>query len=927
MYCLTLMCSTMAAATVLQSPAPVDFQRDVQPILAANCLTCHGRHAEARQAELRLDQRSGATAPRRLGAAVVPGDPDASRLLSRVRMEQVDDRMPPEGHAPLSDLEIDVLHRWIQQGAPWDDHWAWQPLNDTADHSATADPIDVFVLRRLHEAGLDRSPPADGATWLRRVSFDLTGLPPSPDALADMALQDTPLKRAHIVDAYLASPAFGEQWARHWLDALSYAETCGHEFDYPLPGAWRFRDWLVGALNSNLGWGRIVQELIAGDLIEPRIDPGTGLNVAPLGTGMWRMHQAVHAPVDVLRDEDDHRSDQLDALGRGLLGVTISCARCHDHKFDPISARDYQSLANMLRSSRSSSAGMDQNAAVGDRIESLRASRTAAGIDVHALEAWITAAGIMGAGLPGESDAPLVLPPPTADVLDDFEAGTDWTFDGHAFNHAPAGTWFPASNGPALTLRGSLHSGLLGDGLSGTAQSEEFTLNADQVHWRVRGKGTLRVIVDDYLMDDANALLFETHLQRIDSDEWSTVTHDVAKYKGHRAFLQAIDNGDGTLEIDTVAMASEAPWPPPHHDRRARGSPLRNWRLATVADESLRSAVDALHEEANAIPDVLPVLSMHDATPVEQPVYLRGDPALPGEAAPRRVPDLLGGGQAITAGSGRHALAMAVTRPDQPQVWRTAANRIWHHLLGAGLTPHLDDLGAMGAPPSHPLLLDHLAASLADGTTVKALIRRIVLTSTYGQSSLPQLNGADVDPLNTLLHRAHVRRLTGEQIRDAILAASGQMDPRIGGAPVPLHLTEAMTGRGRPAESGPRDGEGRRSLYLEVRRNFAVPLLEAFDRPTPNRPCGRRSVSNVPAQSLSLMNDPFVLEQAAHLAASVQAAHDDTNAALQAMARRAWSRNLTDSELARLQLETTTDDGWVDIAHAMLCAKAFVFLQ
>jgi hypothetical protein len=322
-----------------------------------------------------------------------------------------------------------------------------------------------------------------------------------------------------------------------------------------------------------------------------------------------------------------------------------------------------------------------------------------------------------------------------------------------------------------------------------------------------------------------------------------------------------------------------------------------------------------------------PVLSMRDASPVEQPVYLRGDPALLSEAAPRRVPDLLGGGPAVNTGSGRHQLAMAVTSPDQPQLWRTAANRIWHHLLGAGLTQHLDDLGAMGTPPSHPLLLDHLAASLADGTTIKALIRRIVLTSTYGQSSMAQPAAIKVDPGNVLLHCAHVRRLTGEQIRDAILAASGQLNRLIGGKPVPLHLTEAMTGRGRPAESGPRDGDGRRSLYLEVRRNFAIPLLEAFDRPTPNRPCGRRSVSNVPSQALSLMNDPFVLEQAAHLATAVRTVHGDTDAALQEMARRTWSRSLTDAELARLQTETETNEGWVDIAHAMLCAKAFIFVQ
>ncbi len=902
--------------------AEIDFQRDVQGVLAANCLPCHGRDASTRKANLRLDDRNLALLDRRGGAAIVPGDPAASRLIARITTTDINDRMPPQGHAPLPAKEIEVLRQWIQEGAQWTPHWAWQPLHSPADGAS----IDAFIADKLHMAGLSPSPPAESRTWLRRVTYDLTGLPPKPEMLEAFAANDTPERRVEIVDVMLASPSFGEQWARHWLDAFSYAETCGHEFDYPLHGAWRFRDWLVRALNSNLSWSRTVQELIAGDLVAPRMDPDTSLNDALPGTGFWCLHQAVHAPVDVLRDEDDHRSDQLDALGRGLLGVTISCARCHDHKFDPLSARDYQGLANMLRSSRRVFAGGDQNAALSLGIPHARAKRAAISNEMRRLEAWITAAGAMGAGRPRPGDAPTPLLAPTQMVHADFEHGTDWAFNGHAFAMAPQGTWYPTESGPQLTHRGMLHSGLLGNALAGTASSPEFIIDSDRIHWRVRGKGSLRVIVADYTMNAFNALLFEGHLQNVDSDQWTTVSHDVAKYNGLRGYLIAVDDGDGMLEIDAVSMSTDAPWAAPTEDLRATGPAKLDWRLSRIDDETLRSGCRELLEHTASLPKPVPVLQLIDGTVVEQPVYVRGEPAQLGVDAPRLVPDLFGG-QTLpsSTGSGRLNLAHAITAPSQPMLWRTAANRIWHHLMGQGLTPLLDDMGAMGTPPSHPELLDYLSLTLANGGSVKELVRQIVLSSTYAQVSTRRPEADAIDPNNLLLCRMHVKRLSAEQVRDAMLWVSGELDPTIGGPPVPIHLTADMTGRGRPAKSGPLDGDRRRSIYLEVRRNFAVPMLEAFDRPTPNRPCGKRTVSSVPAQSLTMMNDPFVLERAAAMARRVRSQFKDPTDAMQYMAELTWSQPLDPIMLDALRPDNT-DEAWTDLAHAMLCAKAFIFL-
>ena len=893
----------------------MDFARDIQPMLAAKCLSCHGRDPASRAANLRLDIRDEAIAERRRGAAIVPGSAADSVMIARVQATDPDDRMPPDDHAPLTPDEVDLLSAWIDAGAPYADHWAWQPL------SPSTGTIDEQITAALPD-GLEAAPPTDTATWLRRVSFDLTGLPPLPNMLQSLHADDTPEARAQIVDSLLKMHWFGQHWARHWLDAFSYAETCGHEFDYPLHGAWRFRDWLVNSLNDDVPWGRITQELLAGDLIDPRIDPTTGLNIAPLGTGFWCMHQAVHAPVDVLRDEDDHRSDQLDALGRGLLGVTISCARCHDHKFDPISARDYQGLANMMRSSRRVLAGADENAGVAQHIDALAQLRTDTTTDVRTLEAWITAAGAMGAGRPMPDDAPVVLPPPTAPVLYDFESESEWFTDGHAFAHAPAGTWYPTAAGPRLTQRGSMHSGLLGTGTRGTAHSPEFTIDADRVHWRVRGTGELRVIVDDYIMDTFNALLFEGHRKTVDAkDSWTTITHDVGKYRGHRAYLQAADTGDGTLEIDAVACSDEPPWAPAAMDRSAKGTALINWRMGKVADDALVATCNDLIAQSTALPAPITVLRYRDATIVQQPVYDRGDPAQLGAPAPRAVPDLLGSAD-IASGSGRLELAQAVTAPSQPLLWRTAANRIWHHLMGRGFTDQIDDLGAMGTPPTHPALLDTLAATLAQGGTVKQLVRQIVLSDTYAQSSARTSAGEAIDPLNHAFHRANVRRLTGEQVRDALLSATCELDSSLGGPPVPIHLTASMTGRGRPGTSGPMDGDRRRSLYLEVRRNFAVPMMEVFDRPTPNRPCGRRTVSNLPAQSLTLMNDPFVRQCAQELAALAAPEEEP----VQFMATKAWGRTLSDDELVAWTPVDPTPESLTDVAHAMFCAKAFVFL-
>ena len=320
-----------------------DWGRDVRPILAARCFTCHGPDGSTREADLRLDDPHSALAPRRHGAAIVAGDPERSEVMRRILSNDPDERMPPEG-PPLSDAERELIRRWIEAGAEWSEAWSWEPIAApepprVRDASWIADPLDRFVLARLEAAGIAPAERADPRTLLRRATFDLTGLPPDAAAMARIDADPSPTGFAREVDRLLASPAFGERWGRHWLDLVRYAETYGHEFDYPIPYAWRYRDAVIRAFNEDRPYDRFVLEHIAGDLL-PSDDPlGRGPDATL--TGFWWLTQGTHAPVDVAKDEADRIDNQIDVLSKAFLGVTVACARCHDHKFDAISQRDY----------------------------------------------------------------------------------------------------------------------------------------------------------------------------------------------------------------------------------------------------------------------------------------------------------------------------------------------------------------------------------------------------------------------------------------------------------------------------------------------------------------------------------------------------------------------------------------------------------
>ena len=829
-----------------------DFTRSVRPILAAKCYSCHGPDAEARKAGLRLDTVEGATVLLKSGGvAIVPGKPSSSPLLARVVHSDPDERMPPKGE-PLTPDEVRTLEQWIAAGAGYAEPWAFRALQDPAlpsvrDGKWCWGGIDAFVLANREAARLPA--PArdiDSAALLRRLSYDLRGLPPTSDEVRAFATDHSPEEYARWVDRYLADPAFGERWGRHWLDLARFAETMAHEFDFEIPYAWRYRDYVVDAFNSDLPLARFVAEQVAGDLVPPR--PGLGLpNAAPVGTAWWFLGPSTHAPVDVRQDEADRLAGAVDVAGRSLFGLSIACARCHDHKFDPIPTRDFYALSGVARNTRRIEGFLDADARTPERAFAAKES----------LENATRISGVSG--------VTRATKPTNVTVLDDVaRGGAGWSRSGHAFDASGSLLALDAAGGLRVAETGTLDSARLALPLAGSARSADFTIQKRYFHLRVRGSdAAVRAVVDNYWLDKHVGLLFEGFRRRLGRAEgaeaqkdpretaWRIETFDFSRYQGERVHFEVQDDGPGWIEVDAV-LTSDAPAPSTPEQWDADGLATGLNADAPGLAEVRRRAVEARDALLACAPPIRALVA-DEGGPLDEPIHVRGAAHRYGETAPLARLSLLGkSAKDPVAGSGRRDLVAAITDPRRPFLWRTTANRIWLKLFGRGIVETPDDFGQLGGTPWSPELLDHLASKLARGQTVKQLIREVALSHAYQALADPGEASADVwSPLP-------VRRLDAEEIRDAMLAASGALDRKAGGASIPARLTEHMQGRGRPGKSGPMDGAGRRSVYLETRRNFLDPFMQAFDQPAPATTCGRRHASNVPAQALALMNSELV---------------------------------------------------------------------
>jgi len=928
------------------------FEKKVRPLLVQHCSECHG--AKKQKGGLRVDSRAALLQGGDTGPAVVPGKVDEGYLVDAIHYGDTY-KMPPRGKLPPE--AIATLTEWVRSGAPWPaeaakpakvggakdfdfegrrQHWSLQPVAEVAqpkvkNESWVVAPVDRFILQRLESAGLQPNPPADKTTLLRRAAFDLTGLPPTIEQIEVFLADDTANAWSKAVDRLLDSPHYGERWARHWLDLVRYAETCGHEFDFELPEAFEYRDYVIRALNDDLPFDQFVTEHIAGDLLAtPRRHPVDRYNESIIATGFYFLGEGKHSPVDIRADECERMDNQIDVIGKAFCAMTVSCARCHDHKFDAIRAKDYYALAGFLQSSRFQRAYADDPSERSKLVAQLNELRGELSAMVAAKSQASGRAVVSSVGDKHDSSKQLIA---------DFGGNNfgEWFVTGEAFGSGPTTSptmSISAKNNVvfvATTPAGVAHSGLISKKLRGTLRSPTFKITEPTISYRMAGEAGAKVnlIIDGFQLI-RNPIYGGLTQSPKGSGDFTWYRQNVSKWVGHYAYLEIIDDDDGWIAVDTITYGdppAKAPGDSVMTSQTIESTPpLRDWLARVQAVEG------KLRYERR-------VMAMADGSPEDEYVLIRGNHKTLGEQVPRRFFEAVADPKSFTnreTGSGRLELARQMVDPRNPLTARVIVNRLWKHHFGVGIVPTVDDFGHMGQPPTHPEMLDFLAAELVRKRwSLKAMHRAMMVSNVYRMSSAMQPQAATIDPQNKLLHRANVRRLEAEAIRDSLLAVSGSLNDKHFGRSVLPHLTPFMDGRGRPGSSGPLDGEGRRSIYVSVRRNFLTPLFLAFDYPVPFTTIGRRTVSNVPAQALAMMNNPLVLEQSKKWSQRVLAdtRHDD-RAKIERMYLTSLGRKPTAAELSAAeafvaaQIEEYGDraQAWADLAHVMFNLKEFIFV-
>lgn len=1061
---LLIACAAQAAEI---TPEQLEFfEQKIRPLLAENCYACHSSQTMA-AAELTLDSAPGLLAGGSRGPAIKPGDPDASLLLSAVSYANLDLQMPPAGK--LSDAEIADLRTWIAAGAPdprgevaapaaaeagidfeeGRKFWAFRPVVKGLPPSGDGlSAIDAFLRAKQREAGLESAAPADKRSLLRRVTFDLIGLPPTREEIASFLADDSSGAYEKVVKRLLSSPHYGERWARHWLDLVRYAETNGHEFDNDKLDAWRYRDYVVNAFNQDLPYNVFVKEQIAGDLLplaEQRLSADGTRYETPIGAGMLWLWEVLNSPTDSVKARADQVDNQIDVISKSLFGLTVACARCHDHKFDPIPTADYYSMGGVLHSTQLRELSINSPAREQQIREALIAKREAdrrsrvavaetmsnraadlaqllrqaiALLSVEKEAGDTTKPGPnqrvealaellrYAATEPSHPYYPLAkLSEPSersfaeridemreemaawvakADpghslwrergdrVYEDFEDGYEgWYVDGAAFGDAPSRVP-PWSQG----LIGGLGLGLANsyaaaEEFEGILTSPKFRLDGKFVHVRMAGSeaqgkgGTADLRVTIWANDHPSKNLTADGSGQL---KWKSVslTTDV----GRIGYAQITDRSrNGHIVVDRIVLSDSAEPPPIARTPYAAVINLLESgsfdSLAELIDgygdlaaslwqgKSENAEIISLREELEITGDALMpsngieipptafAMSSMDVDPQDIRIHLRGNHKNLGDVAPRQFLQIVAGQdqEPVISGSGRLELARWAASEANPLTARVMVNRIWKHHFGRGIVGTPDNFGETGDRPSHPELLDWLAAEfMENGWSVKELQRRIVLSSTYRMASAGSEQAKELDPLNMLLSHMPVQRLEAEAIRDSILAVAGTLDRSIGGPSVPPHISEHQDGRGKP-ESGPLDGKGRRSLYIGVRRNFLPPLFLAFDYPSPMSTIGRRGVSAVPSQALILLNNEFVNQQAASWAERLLSDIESRDARIDEMFERAYGRLPDASErdavaeflATQSQSYREVENGelraWSDLAHVLLNSTEFIFVR
>ena len=891
------------------------FERHVRPILVSKCLSCHDQ--KTHESDLRLDSRDGFLKGGEGGQIVVVGGVKGSRLLEAVRYQNDELQMPPKGK--LSDKEIEALTRWVRMGLPWTEtevlqasldawrnHWAFQPirkppLRATANTTWSSTTIDRFILAEREANGIAPSPRADRRTLIRRANFDLLGLPPTASEVDVFVNDSSPNAFVRLIDRLLASPRYGERWGRHWLDVARYADNKGYVFfeDKRYPWAYTYRDYVIRALNEDLPFNQFVREQIAADQLgeDKRVLAAMGF----LTLGGHFMNNT-HDIVD----------DRIDVVTRGLMGLTVTCARCHDHKYDPIPQADYYSLYGVFRSS---------------------------------YEPMVQ---------------PLFEPPPDTDeyrkfaeemakrekALVDFVTAThhqlvtgarqrvdEYLMAAHARRGLP-----PADDFMLLVHKGDLNPAMI-------LRWQRYLENPRRVHddiwrpWRELGAASAETFHQELSRllrrpDGDDASLNPILREKLTTSPPSSMDELADLYAG---LLRDVNS----QWLAALEQAEAAGAPPPKELAEQAAEQVRQTMYGPEAPADARLEMDwgflslfpdrptqgeykkllkAVEEWSSTGAGAPPrAMVLYDAETLYPPrIFQRGQANRLGDYVPRQFVEVASvNRQPFQHGSGRRELAEAIVALSNPLTARVIVNRVWLHHFGKGLVTTPSDFGLRSDPPSHPELLDYLAVDfVANGWSMKELHRTIMTSAVYQQESIDRDQAFAVDPENRLLWKMNPRRLEFESLRDATLAVSDNLEWVMYGPPIDLF--------------GDKQDSPRRSIYGFIDRMDVSPLLMTFDFPNPIASSPQRVTTTVPPQSLYLMNNKFMSDASGRLAKRDEFVKATVTDRMRAIYPLLFAREPTTDELevGREFLGGQPDERtWTRYVHGLLLTNEFTFID
>ena len=966
-----MLLSGSVAIKAASPDGPAFFEAKIRPLFIEHCQKCHGEKKQ--EGGLRLDTKPGWQKGGEHGAVIVPGDPDKSRLIQAVRRKDKDLQMPPK--RALGSEEVAALEQWVKLGAPDPresvavaksgvdpaavrKHWAFHPLTHpqppTPKPTAwSQQPLDRFVLARMQQQGLAPNPPADPRALIRRMTFDLTGLPPTPAEIEaferDLLLSHSPTfspatgesekvrkreseRRAYeaLIERLLATPAYGERWGRHWLDVARYADTAGDGADYPVREAVKYRDWVVNAFNADQPFNEFIREQIAGDLLAAQ-GPADQYARRITATGFLAIGKRYgYKPSPDYQHLDF--ADAIDSVGRSLLGLSLGCARCHDHKYDPVSAADFYSLYGIFQSTRWAFPGGEEQKRPSDfpplvsreeatRLDKLKVAELAR-LDAALAKLKADRVALDGKSIGGGPDLGLELQklgePPTA----------PWLSSGP--NKVLADAQSPFAHIHPVGTRGvRVGTGKANDGIRYVFARPLKAAPGKQMHFTVDfrtvaptdksgayrfylGRGVIASLAVEVSVTAKELALRDGTkwevIRKLQPGTWHTLrlTLDPAKKTYSGAVGVAGDlttfadkplgaHWDGVADTFICDAIGHVSGPAPERDLDNVGlqetpfaEPGTGPVVAPAAPADLVERLKKLDtdiaattklRETEAAKELYPVAyGVSEDKPVNARIQLRGEPEKPGDEVPRRFLEVLGGDKlpAGSTNSGRLELAHWLTRPSNPLTARVFVNRVWQWHFGQGLVPTPSDFGLRGEPPTHPELLDWLTSEfVASGWSVKALHRLIMRSQTYQLASDDHAANLKQDPANVWLWRHARRPLDAESIRDAMLAVSGKLNRAVPGQhPFPDVQKWGYTIHNPFFAVYDSD---HRSLYLMQQRNRRHPFLALFDAADPNLSVAQRLPTTTPTQTLYLMNSPFVLQQAEAFARRLLAeSADDT---------------------------------------------------